>query len=74
LPCRAGEASGDRFERVSHAARIGDDGHVAAGAGDARFADGDDEIVELRNLEALAIEQLVLEEDHRRRIADRSLE
>ena len=45
-----------------------------AGAGDARLADRHDEVVELRHLEALAVEDLVLEEDHRVRIADRRLE
>ena len=35
---------------------------------------GSDEVVELRHLEALAVEHLVLEEDHRVRVADGGLE
>ena len=53
---------------------IGDDGHVAAVSRDARLADRQDEIVELRHVEALAVEDLVLEKDHRAGIADRGLQ
>ena len=41
------------------------------GARDPRLADRHDEIGVVRHREALAVEQLVLEEDHRVRVADR---
>ena len=63
-----------RLQRISEPARIGDDGHVGAGARDARLADGEHEVGELRHLEALAVQDLVLEEHHRVGIADRGLE
>ena len=50
------------------------DGDVLALAMDARLADRHREIVELRHRERLAVEDLVLEEDHRVGIADRALE
>ena len=43
-------------------------------ARDPRLADGEDEVVELRHLEALAVEDLVLEEHDGSRIADRRLQ
>ena len=48
--------------------------HVAALAGDPRLADRHGEVVELGHLEAPPVEDLVLEEDHRVRVADRRLE
>jgi hypothetical protein len=39
-----------------------------------RLADRHDEVVELRHVAGVAVEDLVLEEDHRVRIADRGLE
>ena len=63
-----------RLERVGHADRPGDDRDVLAGPGDARLADRQHEVVELRAPARLAVEDLVLEEDHRVGIADRGLE
>ena len=45
-----------------------------AGARDARLADRHDVIGVIRHREALAVDQLVLEEDHRVGIADRRFE
>ena len=47
---------------------------MAAGARHPRLADRQHEVVELRHLEALAVENFVLQEHHRAWIADRRLE
>ena len=47
---------------------------MLAGARDPRLADRHDPVLDLRHFEALAVENLVLEEDHRIGIADRRLE
>ena len=62
------------FERNTDADRIADQGHVLARADDARLADRQDVIVQLRHVEMLAVEQLVLEEDDRVVAADRRLQ
>ena len=62
------------LHRIGHADAEGDDGDVLARLVDARLADRQHEIVELRHVEGLAVEDLVLEEDDRVRIADRGLE
>ena len=63
-----------RFERDPDADRVTDDGHVLARADDPRLADRQHVIVELRHVEMLAVEQLVLEEHDRVVGADRGLE
>ena len=61
-------------QRIGHADAEGDDGHVAAGAGNAGLADRHQPIVDLRHIEGAAVKDLVLEEDHRVGIADRRFE
>ena len=73
LDALLGERLG-RLQGVGHADGEGDDGDVLAGAVNARLADRQDEVVDLRHREGLAVENLVLEEDHRVGIADRRLE
>ena len=61
-------------QRLADHDREGRDGDVLAGALDLGLADRQDEIGILRHVERLAVEDLVLEEDHRIGIADRGLE
>ena len=63
-----------RLERDADADRIADQRDVLALAHDPRLADRQDIIVELGHVEALAVEQLILEEDDRVLAADRGLE
>ncbi len=65
---------GRRLGGVGHADGPGDDRHILAGAMDARLADGQHEVIELRHLEALPVEDLVLKEDDGFGSRDRGLE
>ncbi len=47
---------------------------MAAGAGHAGLADGQNPVIHLRHIEGLAVEDLVLEEDDRVFVADRGLQ
>ena len=49
-----------RFERVHHTARERDDGHVLAGARDARLADGQNEVLGFRHRPVRAVKDLSL--------------
>src|SRR5204863_10212861 len=57
-------------KRIVHADPPGNDRHMLSRPSDSRLADWHDPIVELRHFEALAVENLVLEKDHRIGIAD----
>src|SRR3546814_5723059 len=61
-------------QRMADRDRIADERDVLAGTGDACLADRHDVIVELRHLEAAAVENLVLQHQHRVGIADRRLD
>src|SRR5690606_27914273 len=59
---------------VGHADAERDNRDVLTGLVDTRLADRQDEIIHLRHFKALAVENLVLKEDDRVRIANRSLQ
>ena len=73
VDAKAGEL-GDRLGRIAHADTERNDRDVFARLGDARLAKRQDKVVELWHVERLAVEDLVLEEDHRIGIADSCLE
>src|SRR6266853_5640807 len=63
-----------RLERVGHAHRPGDDGHVGAGARDLRLADGHEMIVELGYRKALPVKDFIFEKDNGIGVANRGFE
>ena len=63
-----------RLQREADHARVGGDGDVLALAADLGLADRHQPVLDLRHVELLAVEHLVLEEDHRVRVADRGLQ
>src|SRR6056297_1950204 len=62
------------FHGIGHADPETDDGDIGALAPDARLAEGDGEIVQNRNLEAFAVEDLVFKDHNRVGIADRGFQ
>src|SRR3546814_2657361 len=64
---------GGGFKRNPDADRIADERDIATFAHDFGLADRQDEVIQLRHLETLAVEQLVFQKDHRVLRTDRSL-
>ena len=63
-----------RLQGIGHADAEADDGHIRALPPDRGLAEGDGEIFHHRNFERPPVEDFVLKEDHRVRIADRRLQ
>ncbi len=74
VDAEAAQFSASSPSALGRADAPGEQCHVLALLVDPRLADRQHEIVELRHVEMLAVEDLVLEEDDRVQIADRRLE